>query len=208
MALISPLYRALRLFAHSLIGNERQDLGLDPGSSCPPVPKFSSTRPQILCSAWGSAALVRRPEASLSCCHLRLEPWERREALRAATQRHPGGGKWRQQASHSEAFEKHPVPISSLAMPGPDGALTQGSLGQLSPVPGARGPGGEKSCFPVSSRLPCCLGLPGRTLRAAAGAGAWPAAGGRSPGFESHAWLLPSAVTLVSPVVPRPSASG
>lgn len=45
--------------------------------------------------------------------------------------------------------------------------LTQGSLGQLSPISGAQGAGGEKICFPVillavPGRLPSCLELPGQ----------------------------------------------
>lgn len=35
--------------------------------------------------------------------------------------------------------------------------LTQGSLGQLSPIPGVQGPGGEKICFSV-----ILLALPGQ----------------------------------------------
>lgn len=62
-------------------------------------------------------------------------------------------------------------------MPGPDGALPQPAwalLGQLSPIPGAQGAGGEKICFlqsPSRLRL-AAIRSPGQAL--------WASAEGRS----------------------------
>lgn len=83
--------------------------------------------------------------------------------------------------------------------------LTQGSLGQLSPIPGAQGAGGEKICFPlILLPLPAgchpCLGLPGQGLWASAEGACWLPASVPRPVFGGSGFASVLLSDTASPV--------